>query len=1852
MMLILQKQKYFYCFILLISVLLYTNNLLCKLSSKQEQTYFDNYTNNFNKSYNIFNKITDKYFPVIKTDKKQHKTYFSEAEKIAPWSNAFNFKKSWGTSVDPRTGILSAHVKTGSLLSNFGHGPDIDLEINYNSNTLANPDGLGAGWRWNLTHFNLITHQLTTSFGQNFYLKKQPDGRWWPQYHKLHDIRITGDISTHFVITYANGLRETLNHEGYEICLEQQDGWRVYFNYIPGTHLLRSVVDDERNFIILRRSVHYITVISHGNKGQPVAVLLCQNSNEIQRIMFLSFGREINNSIYIHYVQHFITHVDYPSGLSTRLMYNCKDAMRISEKDTASIYSLCVVVKKTINPGFGEPVMISRYRYSQININAHNYLGFNAGIKITKHSAKDILFRAPINYTYKTEQDNGIIREIYTYNKYHLLIYDQKISDHTEHILSETHYFFCRIDENNGCTHTSFANLPTTYSLPLKIVTKLWSDVEDIPVTTTTIVKYDSQGRVVWKKDPYGRITAIHYCPLTGNEACPPASAAWSFSTLTESTTLYPAHIKSNENLSDPLITYNYYHKEKNHNGSGYMLVLDHQVQQSGKQQLITTSFYYHNPDNLLTYGLLKQTVFTDNQNKTASLASIIKDYYYIKSLDGCTKTTYSMIELSAKECQFSSYITTSLFTNQVLEVNDICRTNIIHYYYDEWDRLIKTESAPGTVFAASIYYCYTISPTLNQVLMTAPNGLQQKIIFDGAGRIRIYFTETIDTNGKQQYGHWRPIQKSWYDQYGRITKISDYNIDEKGNVKATDITRDYDETGRAIRTYLPDGGISFTAYDDVDRCLVNYQKNRLGEYSVLVVSLANVLNKPVKQWVLPSTIHPPFYSIKSLCLNSDKKPAAKVSEITYDGFGRRTTVKDPSGRIIRQRYDSLGRIIDIINPFGDRIHQVYDITGETIQSWAYPSSGGHYLLSSAGYNAAGQLRWSAREDGKHTFYTYTENGRLAMVTTPGKHTFIWKYNILGLPVSQFTDNKVQWSCCYDPVTLKLQKKTDNTGVTTYNYSDDGLLQTLVHTGYNSYLNYRLHWQYDSNRRIISTTDISGNKLQSTYDSLNRITSISYLSKHKRYAEVIFKPVYDAFSRINAIEYGSHMHRTIHYNAWGYKDQMTDIQGIKLISQWQFEYGVNGNIIALKQTAENNKYSLIRYRYDALGNLITMICSGSSGLPLCPHDTAFSGSGLIQSPVITRQDYTFTSLNRISSVREILQNIQHHTTIKKVMNYLYTNFSVPLRLQKINTVWNNSSAVMHNFVYDKSGNMIVDGQENHITYNAMNEITNVISRMGMKSNYVYDGSGKQVMEKNMSNVSYLFYRGDRLINEKIMSPGESSHITGYLGIAKTIDGMISEYYENSYKGDITGIFKKQDNKSYRFSERNIYSPYGMIWHGSTKTKPWYQQTLQGFDGERTDPVTKWQFLGQGHRTYNPQQRYFVSEDPAGDGYAFGSNNPVMNTDPSGNSPEWLGSVVKWAGYISTLGLSALNQRWANITASVIQAGLSIVSMGAAVAGAGSAALAGVITGTAAVSSIPVVAAALPANKGLNIAASIIGLTEMAVTVVATVGNFFASFGEAVEGAELSVVPFCMLKSKNGNWTCPPDSEFFSGSLIGVDEDTLIASLSTKMEATIAVSSLNDSAYYIAVHALLLTNLSNCIEGETFLKTDTLKGVVKIWHILRFSSFQTNIACDTGAILFAAHFNKKNILISQLVNFLCKRRPFVGAAELFTQDHPYLCALKTILYTIKAPRAEYHTINSGNLRDVFKRQSVLGAVINGGDGHIAVMLRNTAAQNLFDVYQFNSDGTLSIIPSTIADAALVFWNSSVNKVIINGYMRIG
>ncbi|MCY4330178.1 MAG: hypothetical protein OXC48_08900, partial [Endozoicomonadaceae bacterium] len=1368
------------------------------------------------------------------------------------------------------------------------------------------------------------------------------------------------------------------------ILLEQQDGHSVHFLYQQGTHLLNSIIDEMGHEISIIRNQGYWSVNSYDINGQPVTTRIASQYNRINEIRLPSDSdQSIVPAIHINYIHgYLLSSVEYPFGMKKTINYNCSDAMKFFLHNNLIPKSLCVVADEWVNPGANQPEMKVNYYYTTAN-NKHNYLGFNAGVSFFLGRKRDFLFEAPVSYTYHTIKDNGLIKEVRTWNKYHLLINTQLISDRTGHLLSEVKSYFCNKDDADGCAHTRFSDLPATYSLPLKTVTRIWEADNDLPATDTEINSYDDYGRIISHKDAYGRVTVTRYCPLKGDGiACPPVSPKWYFSRLPKSVTLYPAN-KSNL----PAVTrYNFYRELANFHGAGYTLVLDHQTLRANNLWATVTRNYYDKPDDMLSYGLLKKIILQGNVGPSSSLTSVVHNYYYIKSSDNRRETIYSTIALDANKFQSLPTLTTSLFTHQVLMRSDRAGQNITLYHYDVSGHLLQADLAVGTAFTNSVHYRYIFSHKQNYVIITSANGLKKKITFDGLGRRLMYFKTAISSTEKVKPDLWQLKSKTDYDAYGRINKQYSFTEDTSGKITALITTKDYDETGRVLQTHLPDGETAINKYSDADRCMVSYLHSHSGLNSAFYVVHTNTLNKPILKQIFSASATVPA-NAKLLCHLKIKSAQVKEIHFFYDAFGRLVKSVDSMGKVIKKCYDALGRITDIVNPEQDIIHLQYNLLGKVIAQWMLPATGGRYLLHTAGYNQAGQLLWKAGEDGGKTSFTYTPAGQIETITTPAKHKIFVQYNSIGLPVAKYLNGHLLQRTGYDAVTALPVSKSDITGKTVLTYSVDHLLIQLVHTGKNNYPNYHLFWKYDNNRRIISLSDISGNQTRITYDHLGRNAALYYQSKIRSTPEILSVPVYDDFSRISSIRYGSGMQRTVSYDSWGREQEVTDKIADKLLMYWHFSYDRNGNIATLIQQTENDQQAVFNYRYDKLNNLTSMVCTGSAGLPLCPRDIAVTGSNLHDTPIITRQNYTFTPLNRLSQVRETLQNQQNQRTLRKIITYRYNHLQAPLRLYKISTQWNQQPVTVHYFNYDIVGNMTTDGEGNHINYNAFNQIVSVITASGKQSSYAYDGTGKEILEKSDSGTRFLFYRDRDLINEQIKVYGQKNHTVGYQGVAKTLDSQIYQYYENNYKGDIISILEKvSDNEPYQLRQRNIYSPYGMCWHSMSVFQSLYQQNLTGFNGERTDSVTGWQFLGAGHRTYNPVMRYFFSEDPAGNGYIFGNNNPIMNTDPSGNISKGVNTAFKILGYIGSLGMRAIPKRWAAITGMVISAGLMAACSGLSLT------LPALIMNSGFVGA-PVAAAAFPSNRGLNIAAAVVGLVQFTIFIAST----FASFIDVAYG---------------------------------------------------------------------------------------------------------------------------------------------------------------------------------------------------------------------------------------------------------------
>ena len=1699
------------------------------------------------------------------------------------WSNAFNFHKSWGTQVDPRTGTLSAYIRVGSLISNLDRGPNITLNIDYNSGSMADPDQLGAGWSWNLTHFNPNNNQLSTSQGQSFILQKNTDGYWWLRYHKLHDIQIDGSKEHHFMITYANGLREILNHDGYEIRLEQQDGRGVNFFYMSGSHALSVISDDEGHKITLTRSENHLTVTSTANDKKAVNIRLYKTEHELHRIT-LPYGNGKLWQIQFSYIGSLLTQVHYPTGLKKNIDYDCNSAIKLALDYDAQTKKLCAVVQTKITPSTTQPAKIIHYSYDKTNSNEHNYLAFNSGLTMLPGEKQDILFAAPASYTYQTMVDNGIIKQIRTYNKYHLLINTQTINDNNDHLISEIQNFFCRTDRRDGCANTSFKNLPDTYSLPLKIITKDWSEVSNQTSVEIQSNLYDNRGRVISITDAYGRMKKITYCPAQGDAACPAEPDGWTLGSQTESVTRYPAAKVAGSSALYPVITHNYYRKESNINGHGYILVLARKVIQTGNDYLTTANYYYNDSSKPFSYGLLQQQTLTGTTAPGAQLTSLKKDYYYAVNKDHSEKTAYSDIELNNGKFKKSTIKTTSLLTNQVIKKVDAEGKQTLEYHYDHWGRLTEKSISAVSVPIIKENYSYTLSPQLNQMTMTAANGLQQKVIFDGAGHLLKTFAEVITEDGKGKKNSWRPTQSITYDAYGRVTSRVNYLTSQAGNRNKLTTTFDYDVMDRPVHTYLPDGEIAVKQYDNANHCIVSYTKDLFGHYTPLSITHSNILDKPVTQVVLPA-FSSRLGDVKQLCLRGYSLPGAQVTTTHYDGFGRVTSVIAPNGSIVTKRYDNSGRIAVIINPRGDKIRYVYNLLGQVIQKWIQPDNDYHqYLLFSARYNAAGELIWEAGEDGKRMLYTYTADGKQATLTTPTGYIISWQYNNLGLPVNKLLNGKVILHTTYDPLSMLPVKKSDITGTTIYTYSDDGKLCQLTHKGENGYPDYHLQWQYNSDRKIISATDVSGNVVQSTYDRFGRISAAYYNSIHQP-EKLILEPVYDGLSYVVAIRYGSGMQRTIHYNNYSQQDEVTDTLSGKLLSKWHFSYDNMGNITTLKQSASGNRQGTLNYQYDSLDNLTTVNCSGSSGLPLCPRDNTLKNTDPGNAPVITQQIYTFNPLNRIARVKERLTSTTTMVTLSKVITYSYGGEQAPLRLQKMSTQWNNQTQQINTFTYDMGGNMIIDGEENHLTYNAFNQIIAVETSGGKHSYYAYDGSNREAKSITFGHdIRYLLHRGKSLLGEENMTTDHKINIIGYLGVAKTINGVIDEYYEKNYKNDITAVLNKTTNNNYILKQLNIYSPYGMVWHAQpTNDLPLYQQTLQGFDGEQTDPATGWHFLGSGHRVYNPKQRYFVSEDPVGDGYAFCSNNPVMKTDPSGNSSQGFGKVLC---VIDTLGLSVIHKKWATLLGTVLMGGLSTVFCAgiAAWCCAPPQVVALLIAAGVFAGSMGVTAAAVSTNRGLNIASTVAGLTA---AIVGLASAAIISFSECPEELCSLEADNMLIQNKQTNIINAVNSD--EGALTDSSkQNTLQHSSISKSKISIESDNLNESTEEKeALDAEVLRKHLRAGGGRQILSWCHIDDVIAAVIFIRqnntgrsgFNVTASNTVTNLGFITFASQLHRsawqtmssftQSVLLGEIPNVFMYEQ-YVVPTQLLRAgfNFRYLAVTPTFL----RPPSELHKLN--------------------------------------------------------------------------------
>ena len=664
-------------------------------------------------------------------------------------------------------------------------------------------------------------------------------------------------------------------------------------------------------------------------------------------------------------------------------------------------------------------------------------------------------------------------------------------------------------------------------------------------------------------------------------------------------------------------------------------------------------------------------------------------------------------------------------------------------------------------------------------------------------------------------------------------------------------------------------------------------------------------------------------------------------SSRVYDGFGRVISqTKGNKGFVTRWKYDKTGNVFKIL-PDSQVIYDKYNVFGKKINR-LMRSRGGmkFHSLGTRHYGNSGNLLYQEDEYGHRIHYFYDQDGRLIKKTTPPDqssptgHTFTYHYNSAGV-IAKYLDGHLYAKYVYNPHTHKLTDKYDKISHTHYTYSlyfpsmpvkvkvtPADIKDGIVPEPGIKYPSYTKTYTYNRYGVLTGMTDGMGNYHFSTHDKYGRIlTKQVVLPGHKK-GTLLEKIAYRADGKVASITNGLGIKRTFTYNQLGLPKVIRDARNGAFLEQLSYTWDPNMSNITTITREEPGSSATQKYTYDKMNNLLSMSCSqtGNNNMPsrLCPRDTDIEHHFSSGPPVIMHQDYTFDRWNNIKTVVEKLAADNHVFTKKTSYQYdgegktdkqqYDPNRLVGYQVRLSNDKISEAPATLD---YDSMGRVIKDSNGNLYHYNAFGQediFTN--KKTHNVTHYFYNSDGEQIAEQPFSakNVPlqaplYLLYDGHGLVGEKQRVKGVDHTLSMLEGVAHSKDGVITGWYLHDYRNDVIKLY---DNNGKELSSK-VYSPYGMTYDldnpavyypgkpSHFSSKAWINSKLLGFGGVRTDPASGDQFLGKGYRAYSPIYRHFMSKDSFSpfdivNGYGFVSNNPIVNIDPTGHFPTYLGYI--------------------------------------------------------------------------------------------------------------------------------------------------------------------------------------------------------------------------------------------------------------------------------------------------------------------------------------------------------------------------
>lgn len=530
--------------------------------------------------------------------------------------------------------------------------------------------------------------------------------------------------------------------------------------------------------------------------------------------------------------------------------------------------------------------------------------------------------------------------------------------------------------------------------------------------------------------------------------------------------------------------------------------------------------------------------------------------------------------------------------------------------------------------------------PNGNPTRLAAPQGFDEKTKYDERNN-PIEFTDANGNLWRNTYNEFnelvrstdaenhsiihtydaRGLRTTTTDQRGKVTRY-EYIPEGQANsglpvaVISPEGRRSevkYDTTGRSIASTDPRGTVpgadrrDFTTkyrYDDQDRVVEVSEPGKRHSWHTEYDEVGRVRSTTSPEWV---KVEYRYLDNGRLAAVTDPR---KTTSITYTNAGRRAATRTEMGRgeqdiVASYRYNAKGLLYQTISPRGAvpgaveadftttyrydgndnlvRISRPYpggqvvhkdikvdelDRTTSTVDEFNKPSTFQR--------DNTGQVTATTDTLGRNVSMGYDRNGRQTGITDSGRNT------------SKFT---------YDEAGNKIRQENATGGVTTWEYSDDGLLRATTEPRGNvegaDREKFTVHFEYDLAGNGTKTVDALDHTTVSTYDANNRLTSVTDANDHTtryRYREdnqiesvhAPDAPYSPHLPQIGATTYGYHSDgllatirdpnnhvRRVDYDKAGRPTATTDPLGRRV----EATYDVENNLVAALTRGEHERIS-------------------------------------------------------------------------------------------------------------------------------------------------------------------------------------------------------------------------------------------------------------------------------------------------------------------------------------------------------------------------------------------------------------------------------------------------------------------------------------------------------------------------------------------------------------------------------------------------------------------------------------------------------------------------------------------------------